>query len=84
MRYKKTQDINVGDIVTAIRVCRMVDDGQICLTIGKSYEVRFIENDNTMMIIDDKGDEHFFPMDSKWLLTKKEMRKLKLEKLKTI
>jgi len=53
--------IKEGQILTANQECKMHFDGRPTLTIGKSYEVIEMD-DEDFGVIDDENDTHYFPI----------------------
>lgn len=51
--------MNIGDILIAVDPCKMIDDDQPTLTVGKEYEIT-AEDELDIEIIDDEGSEHAF------------------------
>jgi hypothetical protein len=74
--------LKVGDRLYCHSVCKL-HSGTNSTTVGNTYIILFIELDDSFMIIDDDGDEHFFGNDyQKWFWDLRELRKNKLKKIK--
>jgi hypothetical protein len=63
--------LKVGDKLTAINPCTMRTSLEYSLTIGKEYEIIAFDredNEDCILIIDDQGDEHLYPISEleKW------------------
>jgi hypothetical protein len=57
--------LNVGDKLIATNPCKMLRSLEDTLTIGKEYEILSFEgmdNFTCIVIMDDKNDEHLFPV----------------------
>ena len=75
--------MKVGDNLYCHSVCKM-GDGRITTTVGNTYIILYIELDNSFMIIDDNGDEHFFNENyQKWFWDLRELRKNKLKQIES-
>ncbi len=80
-----SKSYNVGDELVAISKCIMCgnEENEQTLTIGKIYNIEWIDKKH-ICVIDDSNDDHFFPYKDlhKFFLTKKELRRIKLNEIK--